>query len=950
MSRDDGRVGDDIDFFVSYTGVDERWAEWIAWQLEAAGEGWVVKLQKWDFRAGNNFVVEMQAASAAAKHTIAVLSPAYFGSGMATAEWAAAFVHDAKGTERRLIPVRVLDCKPPGLLSAIVYVDLVDKRDEASAKAALLSGIRDGRRKPDGAPTWPGYSSPLAGAVSVRAPRFPGDLPRVFAVPFPQNPYFRGRAAALAALRQALAGGGATAVTQPQAIHGLGGVGKTQLAVAHAYAHAADYDAVLWAAADTPATLRSSLAALAVPLELPEREAAEEAAQVAAVERWLGTNRRWLLVLDNADTPEAAAAVVTASPKLRAGHVIVTSRRDAWPIGFGDVRVDVLEESAAVDLLLARAGGLDSEDDAHAVAAAVGCLPLALEQAAAYVKRRRIRFAAYLEDFKTARSRVLAHPAEGGTGYRETVATTWLVTQSHLGSEARAVLRLGSFLAAAPIPRGLWACDAKAFLDAVARVAAASPELQDVSEAAERGMVELADYSLATLTPETISFHRLVTTVERQQLAASARDVWLKLTLQLLATAVAREPGDVRNWPTWEPLAPHLAEAVAEADVAGIAVPTSELMNKLGVFFMNRARWSAAEPLYRRALAIDETSFGSHHPTVAIRLNNLALLLKATNRLTEAEPAFRRALAIDEGFFGSDHPSVAIRLSNLAGLLHVTNRSSEAEILLRRALAIDETFLGPDHPNVAIRLNNLTNILHETSRFAEAEPLLRRVLTIDEAFFGPEHPNVALDLNSLGALLKATNRLLEAETLFRRAVAIDETSLGPAHPTLASSLNNLAITLQATERLAEAEALLRRAVAIDVASLGPDHPHVARDLTNLALVLEATNRLVEAEDLFRRALVIDEASFGPHHPSVAIGLHGIGGLLQVTGRPVEAEPLFRRAVTILTRFASRTGHEHPNAAIVLGNYRRVLALLGLNDVAADARIRSAEREAGASED
>jgi hypothetical protein len=189
---------------------------------------------------------------------------------MATAEWAAAMAQDATGTERRFIPVRVLDCEPPGLLGAIVYVDVVGM-DETRATAALLAGVRAGRRKPDGQPAWPGRSSPAAGPASARAPRFPGELPRVFTVPFPQNPCFKGRAVALTALREALAGRGAAAVTQPLAVHGLGGVGKTQLAVAHSYAHAADYDAVLWAAADSPATLRSSLAALAGALEIPGR-------------------------------------------------------------------------------------------------------------------------------------------------------------------------------------------------------------------------------------------------------------------------------------------------------------------------------------------------------------------------------------------------------------------------------------------------------------------------------------------------------------------------------------------------------------------------------------------------------------------------------------------------------------------------------------------------------
>jgi tetratricopeptide (TPR) repeat protein len=172
-----------------------------------------------------------------------------------------------------------------------------------------------------------------------------------------------------------------------------------------------------------------------------------------------------------------------------------------------------------------------------------------------------------------------------------------------------------------------------------------------------------------------------------------------------------------------------------------------------------------AEPLMRRALAINEVSFGSEHPTVAIRLNNLALLLQATDHLAEAEPLMRRALAIDEASFGPEHPTVAIRLNNLAQLLRATNRLAEAEPLMRRALAIDEASLGPEHPTIAIRLNNLALLLQDTNRLAEAEPLMRRALAINEASLGPEHPTVARSLNNLAQLLKASHAPEEASAL-----------------------------------------------------------------------------------------------------------------------------------------------------------------------------------------
>jgi tetratricopeptide (TPR) repeat protein len=364
-------------------------------------------------------------------------------------------------------------------------------------------------------------------------------------------------------------------------------------------------------------------------------------------------------------------------------------------------------------------------------------------------------------------------------------------------------------------------------------------------------------------------------------------------------------------------------------------------LNNLAGLLQASNRLAQAEPFYRRALAIDEKSSGTDRPDLAIDLNNLAGLLQATNRLSQAEPLYRRALAIDEKSSGTDHPDVATDLNNLAGLLRDTNRLAEAEPLYRRALAIDEQSYGPDHPTVAIRLNNLAELLKATNRLAQAEPLLRRALAIDEKSYGPDHPKVAIRLNNLAGLLMDTNRLAQAEPLYRRALAIDEKSSGPDHRDLAIDLNNLAELLRVTNRLAEAEPLNRRALAIAEKSHGPNHPEVATDLNNLAGFLMATNRLAQAEHLFRRALAIDEKSYGPDHPKVARDLNNLATLLIATNRPSKAEPLMARAVCILSRFQRATGHEHPHLRAGVENYRGLLTELKLADPEIARRMKTA---------
>jgi tetratricopeptide (TPR) repeat protein len=368
------------------------------------------------------------------------------------------------------------------------------------------------------------------------------------------------------------------------------------------------------------------------------------------------------------------------------------------------------------------------------------------------------------------------------------------------------------------------------------------------------------------------------------------------------------------------------------ANIHGAEAPQlRQFLDAAGTALRRLARFGEAEPLMRRALAINEKSFGPDHSEVATALNNLALLLRDTNRLGEAEPLMRRTLAIDEKSFGPNHPEVATALSNLALLLRDTNRLDEAEPLVRRSLSIDEKSFGPDHPKVAIRLNNLAQLLQATNRLGEAEPLMRRALAIDERSFGPDHPGVTTALNNLALLLQATNRLGEAEPLMRRALAIDEKSFGPDHPKVAIRLNNLAQLLQATKRLGEAEPLMHRALAIDEKSFGPDHPKVAIRLNNLAQLLQDTNRLGEAEPLMHRALAIDEKSFGPDHPEVATDLGNLAQLLQATNRLGEAEPLIRQALDILAAFERTTGHRHPSYQTNFQNYAALLRAMGKSE-------------------
>jgi len=726
---------------------------------------------------------------------------------------------------------------------------------------------------------------------------------------------FIGRAEDVAKLHDALHSGA------PVALTGLGGVGKTRLAIEYELKYGADFSALLFVRADDPARLNANLAALtgAAALDLPEKEARKDEIKLESVLRWLGAHPTWLMILDNVDDKPARDAVIDLLPRLNGGRILVTARAADFPDEVLVQGVDVLDEGAATAYLLVRTEGkrakaADDLERAGELARELGELALGLQQAGAYIATQGIGFTRYLGLWRENRTKVVEWFDRKLMSYdRDTgLAATWATSVAQLTEASRRLLDRLAFLAPEPVPDSL--------LDV------AIPEEGPDTDAYE-ARTGLYAYSLITrVTADDggapgFVVHRLVQDFARRAMSDERRAQALREALQWVDTAFSGAPGDVRSWPILDSLAPHALAVAYAADAAAIAEPTARLFNELGVLFDAKADYAQAKTLKRRALAILEKSLGPNHPQVATALNNLALLLKATNHLAEAEPLMRRALAIDEKSYGSDHPEVAIDLNNLAQLLEATNRLAEAEPLMRRALAIDEMGLGPYHPKVAIRLNNLGQLLRATNRLAEAEPLMRRALTIDEKSYGPDHPEVAIDLNNLAQLLKATNRLAEAEPLMRRALAIDEESFGSDHPNVAIRLNNLALLLQDTNRLAEAEPLYRRALAIDEKSYGPDHPDVAIDLSNLAALLRTTNRLAEAEPRMRRALAIWEKSLGSDHPQVATGLNNLALLLQATNRLAEAEPLIRRAVAI---GETSLGPDHPNVAIRLNNLGQLL--------------------------
>ena len=878
-----------VDFFVSYTSADRPWAEWIAWELEQAGHSVIV--QAWDMQPGSNFVLQMDEATRRAERTIAVLSPAFVASPCCRAEWAAAFARDPTGADRRLVPVRVREFAPDGLLGQVVYLDLVGLEAEAS-RAALLAGVRAERGKPARAPAHPG--------VGVgRRPGRPDGGAAVFNVPV-MTRTFVGREPALEQLGEGLAGEGVVAVTQVDAIHGLGGVGKTQLAARYARVHRDKYDVIWWLRAEQTVTLRADLAALAVALGLVDVDVDEPSA-VAATAGWLARSRRWLLVFDNAPDPAAIAEFV---PESEGGHVLITTRAHAdWrSLAARPIALDVWEREESRAFLRARTG--EREDAVlDAVADALGDLPLALEQAAAYTNAKAITPAGYLQRLRDRAPELFA--AGRPAGYAHTVATVWNLALEQLAARpvAADLAAVCAHLAPERIPREL--------LDGYAGV---NDDGAVTARMVDDAIELLLGYALLTATADsTLAMHRLVQDVARSTLCPSACAAATSRAITLLDRALPGRPWEHEQWTTCVRLLAHALSAGEHADRLQVArEQTARVLTRVGQFQSARAQPQAARDLLQRALAIKEAVYGAEHPEVARALGNLGNAREQLGEFQAAGAIQERALAISEAVYGPEHPEVARALGNLGNVQRKSGDPAAARLSLQRALAIEEAAYGPEHPEVGHTLNNVGIVLEQLGELEAALATQRRALLISEAVYGPEDPQAARNLVDFGNVQRKLGQHAAASAAYDRALGIFEAVYGSAHPAVALTLGNIGLVQQQLGELVAARDSHQRALAIEEAVYGSEHPEVASTLNNLAIVQAQLGELDAARVALERALAIKEAVYGPKHPEVAVALGNLATVRQQLGELHAACADARRAVSI---FEQSLGQEHASAAM-----------------------------------
>lgn len=697
-------------------------------------------------------------------------------------------------------------------------------------------------------------------------------------VPLARNPYFTGRQDILETLHRQL-GGNQLIAPQVTALFGLGGIGKTQVALEYAYRHALEYSAVFWITAETVESITTSMLAIADVLHLPGRTDQDQHQVVVAVQHWFATHQGWLLIWDNIEDFEMLSHFLLPTPL---GASLLTTRAQTLGTVATGLEVASMEQEEGLFLLLRRSKmfGAASNEGLHQLAQQqpgecaaatelvemLGGLPLALDQAGAYIEETRCGLSGYLRRYKHQGQQLLARRGTFGYDHPHSVVTIVRLSCERVAELHPAALEMlfcCVFLAPDAIPEELFVAGADHLGTVLGPVCAEPARFDQVLSA-------LGRLSLVRRQPETqtLALHRLVHVVLAEGLSKRKREQWHQRATNALAATFPETTllATAATWNRCDRLLSHALRCLRQAGAAAHTREGASLAYKAAQYLYMRGRYTETEQLLLQALRIREQTLGKEHSEVSHVLNYLAYLYYEQGKYTQAETLHLRALHIREHALGGEHPEVASSLSNLANLYQQQGRYQEAEQLYLRALQIHEQIQGPEHPSAAYPLNNLADLYLARGDAQKAATLYRRALHIWEQALGPEHPLIGYPLTGLATLSLARGEEEQADQFYRRALAIWEQALGPEHPDVTAALLGLAELAARRDHQEEAEALYRRALALRKAGLGQDHPETAKVLTGLADLYLKQSKAEQAEPLLQHACTILSEQLGETHP------------------------------------------------------------------------------------
>jgi hypothetical protein len=796
-------------------------------------------------------------------------------------------------------------------------------------------------------------------------------VPQVWNVPN-RNADFTGRTTIIEQLREELVGEGRAAVLA-QALYGLGGVGKTQVALEYAHRFKSDYDLIWWIPAEQSHAISLALADLAGQLGLQASDNAAETAAFALEQLRLGVGGRWLLIYDNAEEPADLAPYLPDGP----GHVIITSRNHAWTHHARPVELDVFTRRESVTHLMQHVPDL-GEDSAAKISSSVGDLPLAVEQAAAWLAETGIPASLYIDRLETqaADALELSKPFD----YATPVAATWNLSVHRLRERSPAAVRLLQILAFCspePVSATLLYGDAMN-----AALLPLDPALHDrlalghaIREASRLALIKVHQASAS------VQMHRLVQAVIRSPMTVEQQAETRHTVHRILVGAMPNqgETDDPANWSAYDIIWPHLEPSQAEGcdddrtrelligwiryqrvhgelesgsaladrlqrlwarDLGLDDRQTLRLQFELANVLRAQGRSSAARDMDTQVLRRQQAVLGANHADTLATANGLAADLRALGD-------FRRSLALDRKTyasfrkqFGADYPRTLSAANNLACSLRQAGRFSAARRLDEQTLGRRQRAYGPSHPYTLHSAANLGMDLRETGALRESVELLRTTHDRYDTVIGDETLGALRTAKSLAASLRKTGDLEDALRLTRETYGRYVKRYGPKNPDSLSCALNLAIDYSAHGDHSQARDMAEEIRASYQEALGIGHPFTLAACNNLAIYLRRTGDLGGALELAEQTVSTMRATLGRDHPFTLSCITNLTSCLGDASDLAQAEQLQRETIKA---FQKVRGPGHPDTLICEADLAVTLQYAGNECAAGQIRTRVLEK-------
>lgn len=687
---------------------------------------------------------------------------------------------------------------------------------------------------------------------------------------------------------------------RPQALCGLGGIGKTEIAIEYIYRYSELYHTIVWLHAQEPTVLASDFAAIATMLDLPGLAwENNQETLINAVLKWLDHPiiTKWLLVFDNVND---LATIAKYIPQQCHGHIIITTQNQITIGDYADkIAVEPMEAKEGAKLILTRAEikvpTPTQKAEAQKLSETLGGLPLVLSQAGAYIVRRGRDIAGYHKLYQERHAVLHREPEPtlvDKEQYPYTVDTTWSLAFNRVQEANPSAAELLNFFAFLN-PDNIYE---EIITENSSRLGELLQPLIINPIALDKAIEELRTYSLIDVdhTAETRSFrlHRLVQIVIKDKMREDNQRAWANRTVE--AVNYIFPDGTVEALALCEkylPQATTCAKLIEHWKI--VTQEAGRLLTEMGAHLSELGRYKEAEPYFKNALTIRQQIFNPEHPDLLESRSNLAALYNYIGMYEKAESLLVEILTILEQAPEPDENQLALTLKSF-GFFHLSQGNyAKAILYYHRASDIRVKLFGWEHPSVASGFNDLAVAYRELEAYEQAMHFQEQALNIYKSTYGSEHPEIARCLNNMAAQYRNMGEYEQAEPLYIQALHMRKKTLGLEHPDVANSLHGLGELYRREKKYKEAEQFLTDALAMREKLLGSNHIDTAFTLNSLAQTYDALDKYAQAEFYYKRALTIREQIMGQEHPQTIAVMECYASFLRKTGRKAQARELER---------------------------------------------------------